>query len=199
MSTITLAIVLCGIFYILGCFSTASVLAKHFKYKNIYKIGSGLADSENIYRYVSKPLGIICGVIDFAKMFIFLWLIRYILSKTIYHSLGDDVMLFIFGFFYIAGHCLPVCNKFRGGRGVFSYIGLISFFMPYVMLGVVAVAALTVWIFKQYRFAQFFIVLVPPLLCYYITRQHNIVGMMSITALLMGILNYLVSKKCGEL
>jgi len=199
MSIFMLAIVICLLSYILGCFSTASIVAKRLRNKNIYKIGSGLADCENIYLNISKPLGIMCGAIDFSKMLLYLWFLKYLLIQTPYSCLSSEIMLFVFGFFYIAGHCLPVHNKFKGGRGIFSYIALVMFFMPYEMLGVVVIAALLIWVFKQYRFAQFFIVLVPPVICYLEGRPIGLVRLMSITALLMGILNYLVSKRCGEL
>jgi len=199
MFLIPFALVICAISYLLGGFSTASILASRLKYKNIYKIGSGLADSENIYRNISKTLGVLCGGIDLSKMLFFLWFLRFILSLTVYTPLTCRTMLFVFGFFYIAGHCLPVVTKFKGGRGIFSYIGLVSFFMPYEMLGVVVVASLIVLLFKQFRFAQYFIVLVPPIICYLSDQPIGLVRLMSITAVLMGILNFFVAKRCGEL
>jgi len=199
MYMVPLAIVICLISYILGCFSSASILAKRLKYKNIYKIGSGLADCENIYLNISKTLGIMCGVIDFTKMLVYLWFIQFILSKTEYSCLHGEIMLFVFGFFYIAGHCLPIHNKFKGGRGIFSYIALVMFFMRYEMIGVVVIAAILIWVFKQYRFAQYFIVLVPPVISFLSDKPIGLVRLMTITALLMGVLNYLVSKRFGEL
>jgi glycerol-3-phosphate acyltransferase PlsY len=42
--------------YLLGCFSTARLVAKWAKSLNIYRVGTGHADSENIYENVSHPL-----------------------------------------------------------------------------------------------------------------------------------------------
>lgn len=44
--------------YGLGCFSTARMPAKSFVKLNIYKVGTGYADTENIYCHISKTLGI---------------------------------------------------------------------------------------------------------------------------------------------
>jgi len=194
-------LLMCLVSYILGCFSTASVLARYFKYKNIYKIGSGIADTENMFRYISKPLGVLCGLIDFAKMYLFLWVLSLVFDKIGYNYFFTcEILLFVFGLCYIAGHCLPVTNKFKGGRGIFSYIGLISFFLPVPMLILVVFASLIVLFFKQYRFAQFLIVLAPPIWGY-LTPDHNIgfVRLLTIAALLMGLLNFFVAKRCGEI
>jgi len=193
------ALLICFVSYILGCFSTASVLARYFKYKNIYKIGSGMADTENMFRYISRPLGVLCGLIDFAKMYVFLWVLSLLFERYGFTDLSCKILLFFFGFCYIAGHCLPVTNKFKGGRGIFSYIGLIAFFMPIPMLTLVVIASLVVLFFKQYRFAQFLIVLAPPVWSYLIDHPIGLVRMMTITAVLMGLLNFFVAKRCGEI
>jgi glycerol-3-phosphate acyltransferase PlsY len=47
-----------------GGFSTARILAKSVRSLNIYKVGTGLADTENIFQNVSRPMGILVGLID---------------------------------------------------------------------------------------------------------------------------------------
>jgi len=54
--------------YLLGCFSTARLVAKWAKSLNIYRVGTGHADSENIYENVSHPLGLMVGAIDAANI-----------------------------------------------------------------------------------------------------------------------------------
>ncbi|MDD2332072.1 MAG: glycerol-3-phosphate acyltransferase, partial [Candidatus Cloacimonetes bacterium] len=58
--------------YFWGSASTARIVAKSVRSLNIYKVGSGLADTENIYTNVSKPLGILVGALDAAKSYAFL-------------------------------------------------------------------------------------------------------------------------------
>ena len=52
--------------YLLGCYSTARVVAKSAKSLNIYRVGTGHPDSENIYSHVSRPLGLMVGAMDAA-------------------------------------------------------------------------------------------------------------------------------------
>ena len=50
-----------------GCFSTARILTKTFRSLNIHKVGSGMADTANIYSHVSRPMGILVGALDILK------------------------------------------------------------------------------------------------------------------------------------
>jgi len=63
--------------YLYGCLSTARIVAKTFRSLNIYKVGTGLADTENIYSNVSKPMGILVGTLDVLKALVFLTVVRY--------------------------------------------------------------------------------------------------------------------------
>ena len=199
MINVAIGIGICIVSYFLGCFSSARVLAKSFRNLNIYKVGTGLADTNNIYTNISKPLGILATVLDMAKMILFVILLKYLLVKIGYIRLSTDTALFVFGFFLIAGHCLPATHKFKGGRGINPYIGLMLFYIPYIMGIIFVLAFLIGYIFKQVRFAQYLVVLLPPLVCIFIpdiTMELN--SLMVVAALLMGIFNFIVSKRLGE-
>ena len=58
--------------YLYGCFSTARIVAKGFRSLDIYKVGTGLADTENIYANISRPLGVLVGALDMAKAYLFM-------------------------------------------------------------------------------------------------------------------------------
>ncbi|MDD4156047.1 MAG: glycerol-3-phosphate acyltransferase [Endomicrobiaceae bacterium] len=185
--------------YGIGCFSTARVLAKSFKYLNIYKVGTGFADTENIYSNISKPLGIVAAILDSGKMFLYLSIIKFFFIYAGYEELSLQIPLFIFGFFMIGGHCLPVTHKFRGGRGIFTYIGLMMFFAFQPMIYVLLIAIVIIMLFKQIRFAQFFIVLFPPILSVFWIESRQLLTLMFITAFLMGVLNLIVARRLGEI
>ena len=195
---------ICIISYFLGCFSTARMVAKSFRSINIYKIGSGLADTENIFSNISKTLGILVAFIDASKVYLFLTFLKLLASWSDFVLFDISIMLFIIGAFMIAGHCLPVTHNFKGGRGQFIYIGLLLVIVPIPMLCIVIAAALIIFFFKQIRFAQIMIVLLPPILSY-IMGERFILGeerlimlLMMIMALLMGVFNFALSKRLGE-
>ena len=191
--------------YLIGCISSAKLLAKTFKSLNVYRVGTGHPDTENIFNNVSKSLGILTGLIDMGKIYILLWLSKLILELP-YFGWGDSTifkLLLFVGLSSILGHCFPITHKFIGGRGMFSYIGIILFFAPTPMLVIAILAAFIVIKYHQIRFAKFMIILLPPILnlipimnkTNYSTR---FIWEMFLAAVIIGILNFLVSKRKGE-
>ncbi len=201
--------------YFYGCFSTAKMVAKTFRSLNIFKVGTGMADTENIYSHVSRSLGILVGALDVLKALLFLLVVEVLLrlldaSGTISGSevLYNKNIMLIYGLAMLVGHCLPVTHKFRGGRGIFTYTGFLLFFAPEPMLVTLLVALVLVLKYKQIRFAQYVIVILPVLLTHVfytfvpMFRRElppYFVALIWGIAILMGALNFLVSKKMGEL
>ncbi len=190
--------------YICGLFSTARVLAKTFKYLNITKVGSGHADTKNIYSNVSKAMGVIVGIIDIGKIYLFLYLIKYLLINVLNHpELATDNLLFIYGFFLILGHCFPFYNKFKGGRGIFTFAGYLGFFAPITMLIVGTISAVIALGFGQYRASKYFTVGAPVIASLIISTITQVTPGLTtkifIASILMVIVNFIVSRKRDEL
>jgi len=189
--------------YLLGCFSTAKVLAKSFRSINVYKVGTGHPDTQNIYNNIDKTLGIFTGIVDFGKMYFYIVLLSFLLNyppvTDVIGNIGTNDHLLILGFFMVIGHCLPVTHRFKGGRGLFTYIGFVLFFAPYPMMMIILLAIILVVFFKQMRFAQYMIVLLPPFINFLFEDDPVFLVKMFIAAILMGIINFIVSKKLGEI
>lgn len=201
--------------YFYGCFSTARMIAKTFRSLNIYRVGTGLADTENIYTNVSKPMGILVGLLDVSKALLFLLVAEKLLvmldNRMLIEGGGllyNRNIMVIYGLGLILGHTLPITHRFRGGRGIFTYTGVIAFFAFYPMLITILIAWGIVAFFKQIRFAQYLIVILPVIITqlfysfipyYRDSHQPYFVTFMLGLALVMGALNYVVSKKLGEL
>ncbi len=189
--------------YLLGCLSTAKILAKTYKSMNVYKVGSGHPDTQNIYNNIDKTLGIFTGIVDFGKMYFYIVLLSFLLNyppiTDIIGNIGTNNHLLILGFFMVVGHCLPVTHRFKGGRGLFTYIGFILYFAPYPMMIIIVLAIILVTVFKQMRFAQFMVVMLPPFVNFFFEDDSSFLAKMFIAALLMGITNFVVSKKLGEI
>ncbi|MCB5250014.1 MAG: glycerol-3-phosphate acyltransferase [Candidatus Cloacimonadales bacterium] len=194
-------VLVCILSYFMGCFSTARIMAKTFRSMNIYKVGTGYPDTENIFSNISKSLGIAVGAIDIAKMYMYLCLLSYLHSYLHYPDtvLTKNITLFIFGFFVLLGHTLPVTSGFRGGRGVFNYTGLLLFFIPIPVIVVLVLSFFLIMKFKQIRFSNFIIVLLPPFIAFFMNVEYNLKVLLVITAALMGILNLIVCKRLGEI
>lgn len=203
MISIIVFIVLIFVSYLLGCFSTAKLFAKTYKSINVYKVGTGHPDTQNIYNNIDKMLGIFTGVVDFGKMYFYIVLLSFLLNyqpiTNIIGNIGTNDHLLVLGFFTVIGHCLPVTHRFKGGRGLFTYIGFVLYFAPFSMMIIVALAIIIVVFFKQIRFAQFMIVMLPPFINFFFENNAAFLAKMFIAALLMGVINFVVSKKKGEI
>ncbi|MBT3754814.1 MAG: hypothetical protein HOK80_05510 [Candidatus Cloacimonetes bacterium] len=202
LSIIAFAVLLI-ISYLLGCLSTAKILAKTYKSMNVYKVGTGHPDTQNIYNNIDRTLGIFTGIVDFGKMYFYIVLLSFLLNyppiTDIIGNIGTNNHLLVLGFFMIIGHCLPITHRFKGGRGFFTYIGFILYFAPYPMMIITVLAIILVMVFKQMRFAQYMVVMLPPFVNFFFEDDSSFLAKMFIAALLMGIMNFIVSKKLGEI
>ena len=193
MSIIIIEIILVLIAYWVGSFSFARILSKIFRNINIYKVGNFTADANNVYHNVSKSLGILIWLLDFVRIYISLWIVNLTFLK---HK--PELMLLV-GFSMIIGHCFPIMHKFRGGRGVVPYVALLFFFAPLPTFVVGFVAFLIVLFFHQIRFSQYFVVIMVPIVCYFFKINKVSARYLLFTSIVMGIINYFVSKRYGEL
>ncbi len=206
MQSTLIMIFLVLVSYFLGCFSTAKLLAKYYKNINIYKIGTGHPDTLNIYNNIDKALGIFTGILDVGKIFFYLAFLKIILFSAeltaIIPGLNEITTqnhLLVIGFSMIIGHCLPLTHKFKGGRGIFIYIGFTLFFAPWPTIIVCFLAFILVIFFNQIRFSQYMIVMLTPFVNFFFAGGRDFLAKMFLAAILMGIMNYFVSKKLGEI
>lgn len=206
MNPVIVYLLILPIVYLIGCFSSSRLIAKTFRSLNIYKVGTGHPDTENIFNNVSKSLGILAGVIDLSKMYFLLLLSRYALNLDYFGFSQEAILnlLLLVGFFSILGHCFPATHKFRGGRGLFSYIGFVLFFAPIPIIIICLISVFVIVKYHQIRFAKFIIVLLPPLLNFIpILNSTNystdFIGQLWLAAATIGVLNLLVSKRLGDL
>ena len=101
--------------YILGSIPFGLVLTKIFLKKDIRKVGSGNIGMTNVLRTGNKLLAIITLAFDLLKGFLSVYLtFSYQESLVSYSAL----ICFI-------GHIFPVWLKFKGGKGVATYLGVI--------------------------------------------------------------------------
>jgi glycerol-3-phosphate acyltransferase PlsY len=101
--------------YISGSIPFGLILTKIFNNKDIRKIGSGNIGATNVYRTGNKILAIATLLLDMAK--------GYLPVYIIYKFYPDYVHLAALVAFL--GHLFPVWLKFKGGKGVATYLGIL--------------------------------------------------------------------------
>ena len=101
--------------YLLGSIPFGLVLTKIFLKKDIREIGSGNIGTTNVLRTGKKSLAVTTLVLDLLKGYF-----SIIITCTYFENLISYSALICF-----IGHIFPVWLKFKGGKGVATYLGVI--------------------------------------------------------------------------
>jgi len=118
----------CLVAYLLGALPFGLLIAKS-KGVDIRQVGSGNIGATNVFRCVSKPLGILTFAFDLAKGAAGARLVPWLVACTT--GIADDLPLRVAcGFAAVAGHNWPVYLRFKGGKGVATSAGLLLGLAP---------------------------------------------------------------------
>ena len=101
--------------YLLGSIPFGFILTKIFLKKDIRDIGSGNIGATNALRTGNRSLGYTTLVLDIAKAILPVLYVKYNYSDYI----------FIASLCTFLGHVFPIWLKFKGGKGVATYIGIL--------------------------------------------------------------------------
>ena len=101
--------------YLMGSIPFGLILTKIFLKKDIREIGSGNIGATNALRTGNKLIGYSTLILDVLKAVIPVLYIKINFSDAVYIS---ALCAFI-------GHVFPVWLKFKGGKGVATYLSLI--------------------------------------------------------------------------
>ena len=101
--------------YILGSIPFGLVITKFFLGKDIRNIGSGNIGSTNVLRTGKKSLAAATLILDVLKGYASIFIANIYFNELIYLS---ALICFI-------GHIFPLWLKFKGGKGVAAYLGII--------------------------------------------------------------------------
>ena len=101
--------------YLLGSIPFGLVLTKIFLKKDIREIGSGNIGTTNVLRTGKKSLAIATLILDLLKGYFSIALTFIYFENLISYS---ALICFV-------GHIFPVWLKFKGGKGVATYLGVL--------------------------------------------------------------------------
>ena len=101
--------------YFLGSIPFGLIITKIFLGKDIRKIGSGNIGTTNVLRTGKKSLAAVTLLFDVLKGYISIIIAYKYFNELIYLS---ALICFV-------GHIFPVWIKFKGGKGVATYLGII--------------------------------------------------------------------------
>ena len=101
--------------YLMGSIPFGFILTKIFLKKDIREIGSGNIGATNALRTGNKTIGYSTLVLDVLKA----------ITPIIYVKIFYQDFLYIASLCAFLGHVFPIWLKFKGGKGVATYVGIL--------------------------------------------------------------------------
>ena len=101
--------------YLIGSIPFGFLLTKIFLSKDIRNIGSGNIGATNALRTGNKKIGFSTLILDILKAAITIIFVKFNYSEFIFIS---SLCVFL-------GHVFPIWLKFKGGKGVATYVGIL--------------------------------------------------------------------------
>jgi len=168
--------------YLLGSIPFGLVLTKIFLKKDIREIGSGNIGTTNVLRTGKKSLAVATLVLDLLKGYFSIAITFFYFDNLISYS---ALICFI-------GHIFPIWLKFKGGKGVATYLGVIlalsykfflifgitwlvlSFLFRYASLSSI-VSSLIVFVYSHFFINNFSLILFIFFVIIIYTHRENIV------------------------
>ena len=101
--------------YLMGSIPFGFILTKIFLKKDIRELGSGNIGATNTLRVGNKLIGYLTLTLDIIKAII----------PVIYTKIYFPDFLYLASLCAFLGHVFPVWLKFKGGKGVATYVGIL--------------------------------------------------------------------------
>ena len=132
-------IIIISISYLMGSIPFGLILTKIFLKKDIRKVGSGNIGATNVLRTGNKKIGYLTLILDVLKAVIPVLYIKFKFPELVYIS---SLLVFI-------GHVFPAWLKFKGGKGVATYVGIL-FSINYILGIMFAFSWLIIFFISKY-------------------------------------------------
>ena len=120
-------ILVISISYLMGSIPFGLILTKVFLKKDIREVGSGNIGATNVLRTGNKIIGYLTLILDVLKAVIPVLYIKFNFPELVYIS---SLSVFI-------GHVFSIWLKFKGGKGVAAYVGIlfsINYFLGIIFI-----------------------------------------------------------------
>ena len=125
--------------YLMGSIPFGFILTKIFLKKDIREIGSGNIGATNALRTGNKLVGYSTLLLDIMKAIL----------PVLYVKINHPELIYIASLCAFLGHVFPVWLKFKGGKGVATYVGIL--FTINILLGFIfCVSWLLIFLISKY-------------------------------------------------
>ncbi len=111
-----------GMSYLIGSIPFGLLLTRLFRLGDLHKIGSGNIGATNVMRTGHKGAGFLTLLFDGGK-----GALMVLLCDTLF---DDDILTQMAALAAFLGHLYPIWLRFRGGKGVATYLGILLTLTP---------------------------------------------------------------------
>jgi glycerol-3-phosphate acyltransferase PlsY len=158
--------------YLLGSVHAGYLLPKWFYHIDIREHGTGKIGASNVMRVTSKWLAIPVTLCDIGKGALAVWLAQLA-------GLEGWAQVTV-GLAAIIGHNWPVFLNFKGGRGIFTSLGVITMISPWIGLIMLVVPYLLAPV-KQVAFGVFLVLFSLPFLSWFLYQPFGVEDRLGVT------------------
>ena len=132
-------VLIISISYLMGSIPFGLILTKIFLKKDIREIGSGNIGATNVLRTGNKLIGYLTLILDVLKAII----------PVIYIKINFPELVYISSLSVFIGHVFPIWLKFKGGKGVATYVGIL-FSINYFLGIIFVISWLIIFFISKY-------------------------------------------------
>ena len=118
--------------YLIGGIPFGYLLVRWKTGADVRSVGSGNIGATNVLRTTGRAAGVVTLLLDIAKGYLAVWLAGYYLSQCACWMSVAAVAVML-------GHAYPVFLKFKGGKGVATFVGAFLFLQPVPALATMVV------------------------------------------------------------
>ena len=150
--------------YFLGSIPFGYLLTKIFLQKDIREIGSGNIGATNVLRTGNKYIGYATLLFDILKAIIPIIFVKFYYLDYLYIA---SLCVFL-------GHVFPIWLKFKGGKGVATYVGILCCLNIYLGISFGIVWLISFFIFKYSSLSSLLGSLSIPIVNFFILKEEVI-------------------------
>ena len=150
--------------YFLGSIPFGYLLTKIFLQKDIREIGSGNIGATNVLRTGNKYIGYATLLLDILKAIIPIIFVKFYYIDYLYIA---SLCVFL-------GHVFPIWLKFKGGKGVATYVGILCCLNIYLGISFGIVWLISFFIFKYSSLSSLLGSLSIPIVNFFILKEEVI-------------------------
>jgi glycerol-3-phosphate acyltransferase PlsY len=148
--------------YLMGSIPFGLILTRVFLKKDIRDIGSGNIGATNALRTGNKLIGYTTLILDISKAII----------PVIFVKINFPELIFVASLCAFLGHVFPIWLKFKGGKGVATYVGIL--FSINILLGTIFIISwIVIFILTKYSSLSSIIGAISIPLYFLLTGQSN--------------------------